>query len=79
MSHGDQLSELPPEFHVVGHTKTAPYAAVAHNERPFWGIQFHPEVTHSPMGRALIGRFVLKICGCRPHWTMVSFYQAASR
>ncbi|EJD07093.1 GMP synthase [Fomitiporia mediterranea MF3/22] len=73
MSHGDQLLDLPPDFHVVGHTKTAPYAAIGHNSKPFWGIQFHPEVTHSPMGRALIGQFILEICDCQSHWTMEEF------
>ncbi|KAA1477179.1 GMP synthase [Dentipellis sp. KUC8613] len=73
MSHGDQLSELPPDFHVVGHTKTAPFAAIAHNSKPIYGIQFHPEVTHSPRGREVIGRFVLDICGCKPNWTMEEF------
>jgi GMP synthase (glutamine-hydrolysing) len=72
MSHGDQLLELPPQFHVIGHTRTAPFAAIAHNSKPFYGIQFHPEVTHSPRGRELLGRFILNICGCRKHWTMVS-------
>lgn len=71
MSHGDQLSQLPPDFHIVGHTSTAPYAAIAHDSKPFWGIQFHPEVTHSPMGRVLIGKFILEVCGCAAHWTMV--------
>ncbi|KAI5117370.1 hypothetical protein M0805_004360 [Coniferiporia weirii] len=73
MSHGDQLSELPQDFHVVGNTRTAPFAAIAHVSKPFWGIQFHPEVTHSPMGRALIGQFVLQICGCKADWTMEEF------
>lgn len=72
MSHGDQLSELPPDFHVIGRTKTAPYAAIAHNVKPFYGIQFHPEVTHSPRGKEVIGRFILGVCGCRQNWTMVS-------
>ena len=71
MSHGDQLSIAPTDFHVIGSTSTAPFAAIAHNSRPFYGIQFHPEVTHSPMGKALIGRFIREICGCRAHWTMV--------
>ena len=71
MSHGDQLAEIPTDFHVVGTTRTAPYAAIAHNSKPFYGIQFHPEVTHSPMGKALLGRFVLNICECKPNWTMV--------
>lgn len=70
MSHGDQLSALPNDFHVIGHTNSAPYAAIAHNSKPCYGIQFHPEVTHSPRGREVIRRFILDICQCRPNWTM---------
>ncbi|KAL0953087.1 hypothetical protein HGRIS_004360 [Hohenbuehelia grisea] len=73
MSHGDQLSEIPPEFHVIGKTNSAPFAAIAHNSKPFYGIQFHPEVTHSPRGKEVIGRYILNICGCRPSWTMEEF------
>jgi len=73
MSHGDQLSAIPPEFHVVGTTDSAPFAAIAHDSKPLYGIQFHPEVTHSLMGKAIIGRFILNICGCRPNWTMEEF------
>ncbi|KAJ7587475.1 hypothetical protein C8J56DRAFT_941979 [Mycena floridula] len=73
MSHGDQLSEMPPNFHVIGTTQTAPFAAIAHDSKPLYGIQFHPEVTHSPRGKEVIGRFVLNICGCRAHWTMEEF------
>ncbi|KAG1804433.1 GMP synthase [Suillus subaureus] len=73
MSHGDQLSVMPPDFHVIGRTSTAPYAAIAHNSKSLYGIQFHPEVTHSPQGKQLIGRFVLNICKCRPNWTMEEF------
>lgn len=72
MSHADKLSKPPPDFHVIGHTGSAPYAAVAHNSKPFYGIQFHPEVTHTPNGKAVIGKFILDICGCRQNWTMVS-------
>ena len=71
MSHGDQLSAPPPDFHIIGHTNSAPYAAIAHNAKPFYGIQFHPEVTHSPRGKEVISRFVRNICGCKPDWTMV--------
>jgi GMP synthase (glutamine-hydrolysing) len=71
MSHGDQLSRPPADFHVVGHTDTAPYAALAHNSKPIYGIQFHPEVTHSVRGKEVIGRFILDICKCTPNWTMV--------
>jgi GMP synthase (glutamine-hydrolysing) len=73
MSHGDQLSKIPEGFHVIGHTSTAPYAAIAHNTKPFYGIQFHPEVTHSTRGKEVIGRFILNICKCAATWTMVSF------
>ena len=72
MSHADKLSKPPPDFHVIGHTKSAPYAAIAHNSKPFYGIQFHPEVTHTPSGKVVIGKFILGICGCRQNWTMVS-------
>ena len=71
MSHGDQLQSLPPDFHVIGRTDTAPFAAVAHDSKPIYGIQFHPEVTHSPRGKEVISRFVLNICECRTNWTMV--------
>ncbi|KAH8990353.1 GMP synthase [Lactarius akahatsu] len=73
MSHGDQLSAPPPEFRVIGHTKSAPFAAIAHNSKPLYGIQFHPEVTHSPRGKEVISRFVLNICGCKSDWTMEEF------
>jgi GMP synthase (glutamine-hydrolysing) len=68
ISHDDQLSVMPPDFHVMS---TVLYAAIAHNSKSFLGIQFHPEVTHSPQGRQRIGRFVLNICQCRQNWTMV--------
>jgi GMP synthase (glutamine-hydrolysing) len=71
MSHGDQLSAPPSDFHVIGRTPTAPFAALAHNSKPFYGIQFHPEVTHSPRGKEVIGRFILNICKCKANWTMV--------
>ncbi|KAK2459913.1 hypothetical protein APHAL10511_008113 [Amanita phalloides] len=73
MSHGDQLSRFPKDFHVIGKTDSAPYAAIAHNTKPIYGIQFHPEVTHSPKGREVIGRFIINICGCRKNWTMQEF------
>ncbi|KAI6033385.1 hypothetical protein EDC04DRAFT_2207860 [Pisolithus marmoratus] len=73
MSHGDQLQNLPPDFHVIGHTQTAPFAAIAHDSKPIYGIQFHPEVTHSLKGREVISRFVINICGCRTNWTMHEF------
>ena len=79
MSHGDQLSAPPPEFHVIGHTKSAPFAAIAHDTKPLYGIQFHPEVTHSPRGKEVVSRFVLNICGCNSDWTMVRAKSPVSR
>jgi GMP synthase-like glutamine amidotransferase len=77
MSHGDQLSAPPPDFVVVGRTQNAPFAAIAHESKPLYGIQFHPEVTHSPRGKEVIGKFVLDICGCSKDWTMVCCVPAA--
>ena len=73
MSHGDQLSQIPLDFEVIGRTSTAPYAAVAHKTKPFYGVQFHAEVTHTPCGKALIENFVTRICGCERNWTMETF------
>ncbi|KAK0547988.1 GMP synthase (glutamine-hydrolyzing) [Tilletia horrida] len=73
MSHGDQLSKMPADFEVIGRTPTAPYAAIAHRTKPIYGIQFHPEVTHSPRGKELFESFVDTICGCRRDWTMETF------
>lgn len=77
MSHGDQLSSLPPNFHIIGATKTAPFAAIAHDTKPFYGIQFHAEVTHSPRGKEVIERFVVNICQCQKNWTMVGYTKLA--
>ncbi|KIM22950.1 hypothetical protein M408DRAFT_18033 [Serendipita vermifera MAFF 305830] len=73
MSHGDQISEAPKGFQVVGRTKTSPFTAIAHESEPFFGIQFHPEVTHTPKGKEIIGKFILNICKCEASWTMQSF------
>lgn len=72
MSHGDQLSKMPDDFDVIAKTPTSPYTAIAHRSRPIYGIQFHPEVTHSPKGKELFDAF-LGICGCRRNWTMSTF------
>lgn len=73
MSHGDQLSKCPDEFEVIAKTPTAPFAAIAHKSKPFFGIQFHAEVTHSPRGKQLFENFVDKICSCKRDWTMETF------
>ncbi len=69
MSHGDRVTELPPGFKVIASTDSAPYAGMADDERGLYGLQFHPEVTHTRQGGRILGRFVREICGCEPLWT----------
>ena len=69
MSHGDKVVELPPGFEIIGSTDSAPVAAMADDGRGFYGIQFHPEVTHTAQGRRILERFVHDICGCEENWT----------
>ena len=77
MSHGDKVTELPPGFKVMASTPSCPIAAMADEERRFYGVQFHPEVTHTVQGRALLNRFVLDICGCSPDWIMGNYAEEA--
>jgi len=69
MSHGDNVTELPPGFEIVGSTDSAPIAAMADDGRGFYGIQFHPEVTHTAQGKRILERFVHDICACAEAWT----------
>lgn len=68
MSHGDVVPELPPDFVPLARTKTCPVAAVRHRTRPFFAVQFHPEVTHTPCGNQIIHNFLYDICGARGDW-----------
>ena len=68
MSHGDRVSELPPGFVTIATSPNAPHAAIAHPERRIFGLQFHPEVTHSVNGREIWRRFLFEICFCQSHW-----------
>ena len=70
MSHGDKVTELPPGFKLMASTDSCPIAGMADEARHFYAVQFHPEVTHTVQGRALLERFVLGICGTRPDWVM---------
>jgi len=70
MSHGDKVTELPPGFKLMASTESCPIAGMADEERRFYAVQFHPEVTHTVQGRAILERFVLGICGTRPDWVM---------
>ena len=73
MSHGDRVEALPRGFRVVGVSEGAPFAAIADERRRFYGVQFHPEVAHTPDGAALLRNFTHRIAGCRGDWTMASF------
>jgi GMP synthase (glutamine-hydrolysing) len=73
MSHGDRVMALPDGFQVIGVSEGAPFAAIADDKRALYGVQFHPEVMHTPDGARLIANFVIEICGCRGDWTMASF------
>lgn len=73
MSHGDRVEELPPGFESIAHSDNSPYAAVRHKEKPLFGVQFHPEVAHTEIGRQVLANFVFRVAGCSPSWTMKSF------
>jgi len=77
MSHGDKVSKLPNGFAVIGDTPSCPIAMMENVEKQFYGIQFHPEVTHTQQGRSLLNRFVLDICGAQPSWTMPNYIEEA--
>ncbi len=77
MSHGDKVVEIPSDFIKVASTQTCPYAAMANDEKRFYGVQFHPEVTHTRQGAALLERFVLDICACERLWTPSSIIEDA--
>ena len=77
MSHGDKVFRLPQGFRITGHTPSCPVAIMEDSAKRFYGIQFHPEVTHTKQGRALLNRFVLDICGANPSWTMPNYIDEA--
>ncbi len=73
MSHGDAVSALPPGFTAIGKTDNCPFAAIANEEKGFYGVQFHPEVAHTPQGSRILANFLYNICGCAGDWDMGSF------
>jgi len=77
MSHGDKVTGLPPGFKVMASTPSCPIAGMADEARRFYGVQFHPEVTHTVKGRDILNRFVLQICGAKPDWVMGDYISEA--
>ncbi len=77
MSHGDRVERLPPGFAVIAETDSAPIAAMADEERRFYGVQFHPEVTHTHQGKRILERFLFEICGCDVRWTSSAIIEDA--
>ena len=75
MSHGDYVRTLPPGFHAIARSKNTPFAAVEESQRRIYGLQFHPEVVHTPRGLDLIKNFLFHICECSNLWTMESFLE----
>jgi GMP synthase (glutamine-hydrolysing) len=77
MSHGDQVSQVSAVFQPLATTPTCPFAAVKHRDRPIFGLQFHPEVTHTPLGSQILHNFVMNVCGCSGTWHLGDFAEAA--
>ncbi len=69
MSHGDKVTDLPEGFHILASTPSCPIAAMGDDDRHYYGVQFHPEVTHTRQGGRILSRFLLEICGCEALWT----------
>lgn len=76
-SHGDQISELGDDFIVLAQTDTCPFAAVKHKAKKFYGVQFHPEVSHTPKGTLILRNFLFRICNCSGSWRMSDFVDEA--
>ena len=77
MSHGDRVDALPPEFESIGRSGNSPHAAAAHRSKPIYGLQFHPEVVHTPLGKEMLRAFLFTDCGVSGSWTMKGFIQEA--
>jgi GMP synthase (glutamine-hydrolysing) len=73
MSHGDKITSLPEGWRILAHSSNSPIAAFANPEQRLFGVQFHPEVAHTPRGKEILENFLFRICGCEPTWTMSHF------
>ncbi len=76
MSHGDRMTTIGSDFESLATSDNSPHAAFRHRQKPIYGLQFHPEVTHSVDGKEILRNFVLRVCGARPDWTMEGFVDA---
>jgi GMP synthase (glutamine-hydrolysing) len=74
-SHGDRFAAMPPGFRTVARTENSDFAVIEHPEKRLYGLQFHPEVAHTPRGREILQNFLFRICGCSADWTMGSFIE----
>lgn len=79
MSHGDKVAAMPPGFSLMASNEVCPIAGMADETRRFYAVQFHPEVTHTVQGKAILSRFVHEICGCKPDWNMSDYVEEAVR
>src|SRR5205823_7121229 len=75
MSHGDSIVAAPEGFAVTARTGEVPVAALEDGDRRIYGVQFHPEVAHTPRGQEILKHFLFEVCGCRPTWTMTSIIE----
>ena len=79
MSHGDRIAVLPTDFINIGVSENSPVCAIKHSRRPVYGLQFHPEVVHTPRGTDILRNFLFRICQCQPTWNMGSFIEDTVR
>ena len=79
MSHGDRIDRVPKGFEVLARSKNSPVSAMVDRERKFFGVQFHPEVAHTPEGPKILRNFLFRVCSCKPSWTMTSFVRRTIR
>lgn len=79
MSHSDRVNKLPPGFEVIAHTQSSPIASFRDKRRRFYGVQFHPEVVHTPRGKEILKNFLFRIAKAKPNWSMKSFIEETIR